>query len=321
MEVREERERFNSIPNVNHIFVHNSISGVDDFGLGLLLKNHQVKRMIASYVGGNAEFEKQYLAGELELELTPQGTLAERIRAGGAGIPAFFTHTGYGTLVHEGGLPIKYKKDGTVEIASGTRTEQTFNGISYIMEEAICGDFALVRAQKADELGNLVFNKSARNFNPTMCRAAKCTIVEVEEIVPIGTIDPAQVHIPSIYVHRIVQVKNNEKRIQLLKIKKSMSSNASTAAEKMRDRIVRRAVLEFQEGSHVNLGIGMPMLALNYIEGKNVMLQSENGVLGLGPYPNLDQVCQINFDECKLLCKFIYNTYELFLLTSRLILI
>lgn len=277
-----------------------SILGVDNFGLGLLLKNHQVKRMIVSYVGGNAEFEKQYLTGELELELTPQGTLAERIRAGGAGIPAFFTQTGYGTLVHEGGLPIKYNVDGTVEIASGTRHEQMFNGISYIMEEAICGDFALIKAQKADELGNLVFNKSARNFNPTMCRAAKCTIVEVEEIVPIGTIDPAQVHIPSIYVHRIVRAKNNEKRIQRLRMKNSdemmtMSTAAATGcassmAEKMRERIVRRAVLEFQDGSHVNLGIGMPMIVLNYIEGKNVMLQSENGILGLGPYPTKEQV-------------------------------
>lgn len=255
-----------------------------------MLKNRQVKRMIASYVGGNAEFEKQYLAGDLELELTPQGTLAERIRAGGAGIPAFFTHTGYGTLVHEGGLPIKYKRDGTVEIASGGRTKQTFNGISYIMEEAICGDFALVRAQKADVLGNLVFSKSARNFNPTMCRAAKCTIVEVEEIVPIGAIDPAQVHIPSIYVHRIVQVNSSERRMQRLKIKTAPNSGACSTADKMRDRIVRRAVLEFQDGSHINLGIGMPMLALNYINGRNVMLQSENGILGLGPYPNLDQV-------------------------------
>lgn len=252
--------------------------------------------MIASYVGGNTEFEKQYLAGELELELTPQGTLAERIRAGGAGIPAFFTHTGYGTLVHQGGLPIKYNKDGTVAIASEERTERTFNGVSCIMEEAICGDFALVRAQKADELGNLVFSKSARNFNPTMCRAAKCTIVEVEEIVPIGTIDPAQVHMPSIYVHRIVQVDCSVKRIQRLKIKNTIPTDGtSLKAEKMRERIVRRAVLEFQDGSHVNLGIGMPMLAMNYIDGKNVMLHSENGILGLGPYPSLDQVSRRYF--------------------------
>lgn len=268
------------------------VLGVDNFGLGLLLKNHQVRRMISSYVGENAEFEKQYLTGQLELELTPQGTLAERIRAGGSGIPAFFTPTAYGTLVHEGGSPIKYKEDGSVEIASGTRQEQMFNGMPYIMEEAIVGDFALVKAQKADESGNLLFSKSARNFNPTMCRAAKCTIVEVEEIVPVGSIDPEQVHIPSIYVHRIIQGGNYEKRIERLKMTTESSSAKaeSSAAAKMRERIVRRAALEFQDGSYVNLGIGMPMLASNYTEGKTVMLQSENGILGLGPFPTKDKV-------------------------------
>ncbi|XP_031631148.1 succinyl-CoA:3-ketoacid coenzyme A transferase 1, mitochondrial [Contarinia nasturtii] len=267
-------------------------AGVDNFGLGLLLKNQQVKRMISSYVGENAEFEKQYLTGKLELELTPQGTLAERIRAGGAGIPAFFTPTAYGTLVHEGGSPIKYKEDGTVEIASGTRQEQMFNGIDYIMEEAIVGDYALIKAQKADELGNLVFSKSARNFNPTMCRAAKCTIVEVEEIVPVGEIDPEHVHVPSIYVHRIIQGDNYEKRIERLKItsESNESETELSNAAKMRERIVKRAALEFEDGSYVNLGIGMPMLASNYIQDKDVMLQSENGILGLGPFPTKDQV-------------------------------
>lgn len=248
--------------------------------------------MISSYVGENAEFEKQYLTGQLELELTPQGTLAERIRAGGAGIPAFFTPTAYGTLVHEGGSPIKYKEDGSVEMASGKRQEQMFNGISYIMEEAIVGDFAFVKAQKADESGNLVFNKSARNFNPTMCRAAKCTIVEVEEIVPVGELDPEQVHIPSIFVHRIIKGGNYEKRIERLKVTSPSSGSTGelSAAAKMRERIVRRAALEFQDGSYVNLGIGMPMLASNYTQGKNVMLQSENGILGLGPFPTKEQV-------------------------------
>lgn len=160
------------------------------------------------------------------------------------------------------------------------------------MEEAICGDFALIKAQTADEAGNLVFSKSARNFNPAMCRAAKCTIVEVEEIVPVGSIDPEQVHVPSIYVHRIIRGSNYEKRIERLKVSKGPSKEAaaSSDAAKMRERIVRRAALEFQEGSYVNLGIGMPMLASNYIEGKNVMLQSENGILGLGPFPTKEQV-------------------------------
>lgn len=249
--------------------------------------------MISSYVGENAEFEQQYLSGELELELTPQGTLAERIRAGGAGIPAFFTPTAYGTLVHEGGAPIKYNEDGSIAIASGKRQEQLFEGIPYIMEEAIVGDYALVKAQKADEMGNLVFNKSARNFNPTMCRAAKCTIVEVEEIVPVGSLDPEHIHVPSIYVHRIIKGNSYEKRVERLKTQsnsKSSSVLGSTPAAKSRERIVRRAALEFKDGSYVNLGIGMPMLASNYIKDKNVMLQSENGILGLGPFPTKDQV-------------------------------
>lgn len=170
-----------------------------------------------------------------------------------------------------------------------------FNGIDYIMEEAIVGDYALIKAQKADELGNLVFSKSARNFNPTMCRAAKCTIVEVEEIVPVGEIDPEQVHVPSIFVHRIIQGSNYEKRIERLK---TTSASSETVAElspaaKMRERIVKRAALEFEDGSYVNLGIGMPMLASNYIQGKDVMLQSENGILGLGPFPTKDQVNNI----------------------------
>ena len=201
--------------------------------------------------------------------------------------------------MHEGGLPIKYNKDGSVKMMSKKRHEQEFNGIPYIMEEAICGDFALIKAQKADEAGNLVFNKSARNFNPPMCKAAKCTIVEVEEIVPIGAIDPAQVHVPGIYVHRIVQSNYNEKRILHLKMKKSDESvstapDTRSVTEKMSERIARRVVLELKDGSHVNLGIGMPTLALDYIDGKNVMFQSENEIHGLGPYPSTsEQVCQM----------------------------
>lgn len=268
-------------------------SGVDNFGLGILLKNHRIKRMISSYVGENAEFEKQFLSGKLELELTPQGTLAERIRAGGAGIPAFFTRTAYGTLVHEGGAPIKYNEDGSIAIPSPSRQEQEFNGISYILEEAITGDYAFIKAQKADELGNLVFNKSARNFNSPMCRAAKCTIVEVEEIVPIGSIDPDQIHVPNIFVDRIIKGTNYEKRIERLKVQSSSSKSSvvsSTPAAKLRERIAKRVAQEFEDGMFVNLGIGIPMLSSNYIDGKNVMIQSENGILGLGPFPTKDQV-------------------------------
>lgn len=272
-------------------------SGVDDFGLGLLLKKHRIRRMIASYVGENAEFERQYLSGELELELTPQGTLAERIRAGGAGIPAFYTPTAYGTLIQEGGAPIRYGEEGKVAESSSPRQEQSFNGIPYILEESITADYALIKARKADELGNLVFYKSARNFNPAMCRAAKCTIVEVEEIVPVGSIDPDHVHVPSIFVQRIIKGSNYEKRIERLKVTsptKSASVVGSTPAGKMRERIARRVAKEFEDGMFVNLGIGIPMLSSNYIGDKNVMLQSENGILGLGPFPAKDQVMNIN---------------------------
>lgn len=169
--------------------------GVDDFGLGVLLPNRQIKKIIASYVGENAEFERQMMAGELEVELTPQGTLAEKMRAGGAGIPAFFTATGVGTPVANG------------------KEVRSFNGRDYILEEAIVGDFAIIKAWKADRYGNLVFRKTARNFNPLAATAGKITVVEVEEIVEVGELDPDQIHTPGIYVNRVIQ-GSFEKRIE-----------------------------------------------------------------------------------------------------------
>ena len=170
-------------------------AGVDDFGLGLLLQTGQIKRMIASYVGENKHFEKQYLTGKLEVELTPQGTLAEKVRAGGAGIPAYYTPTAVGTVIEEGGFPIKYKDDGSgeVEIASKPRERRNFNGRDYIMEESITGDFSLVKAWKADTRGNLVFRRTALNFNADMAKAGKICVAEVEEIVPAGELDPDEV--------------------------------------------------------------------------------------------------------------------------------
>jgi 3-oxoacid CoA-transferase subunit A len=171
-------------------------AGVDGFGLGKLLETRQIKKMISSYVGENKEFERQYLAGELELEFTPQGTLAEKLRAGGAGIPAFFTRTGVGTMVAEG------------------KEARQFDGHTYIMERALVPDVSLVKAWKADTSGNLVFRLTARNFNPAAAMAGKVTIVEVEEIVPMGAIAPDDVHLPGIYVHRIVCHATPEKRIE-----------------------------------------------------------------------------------------------------------
>lgn len=268
-------------------------AGIDGFGLGKLLNSKQVKRMVSSYVGENAEFERQYLSGELEVELTPQGTLAERVRAGGAGIPAFFTATGYGTLIHEGGAPIKYNKDGKIDIASEPREERIFNGRHYIMETALTGEFSLIKGWKADRAGNVTFRKSARNFNVPMAKAGKTCVVEVEEIVETGTIPPEDVHLPSIYVQRVIRGEKYEKRIERLTLQpeKEVKDGKQSPAEQMRNRIIKRAAMEFSDGMYANLGIGMPMLASNYIPaGMEVHLQSENGILGLGGYPTKENV-------------------------------
>ena len=180
---------------VKGLTVISNNAGVDDFGLGQLLGTRQIAKMISSYVGENKEFERQYLAGELQLEFNPQGTLAERIRAGGAGIPAFFTATGVGTLVAEG------------------KEVRNFDGRQYVMETGLVADLSIVKAWKADERGNLVFRKTARNFNPMMATAGKVTVVEVEHIVPTGSLDPDQIHTPGIYVDRIV-LTQSEKRIE-----------------------------------------------------------------------------------------------------------
>ncbi|KFH68783.1 3-oxoacid CoA-transferase subunit B [Podila verticillata NRRL 6337] len=268
-------------------------AGVDDFGLGQLLRTKQIKRMISSYVGENKEFERQYLSGELEVELTPQGTLAERVRAGGAGIPAFFTPTAYGTEVQTGELAIKYDAEGKVLIRSKPREVREFNGRKYIMEEAITGDYSLVKAWKGDAYGNLVFKGSAMNFNPVMAKGSKNTIAEVEEIVPVGSLRPEDIHLPGIFVKRIIQGKSYEKRIERLTLTEDKpvgvignSTPEKDEAARRREKIVRRAAKEFKNGMYVNLGIGMPMLASNYLEkGVAVHLQSENGILGFGPFP------------------------------------
>ena len=181
---------------VRNLTCYSNNAGVDDFGIGLLLQQRQVRKMVASYVGENKLFETLLLSGEIEVELSPQGTLAERLRAGGAGIPAFFTPTGVGTLVAEG------------------KDVREFDGRSYVMERAITTDFAMVKAWRGDALGNLVFRRTARNFNPLVATAGRITIAEVEELVPVGAIDPDAVHLPGIYVKRIFQGQNYQKRIE-----------------------------------------------------------------------------------------------------------
>ncbi|WP_046728061.1 CoA transferase subunit A [Streptomyces humi] len=190
--------------------------GVDGIGLGILLDLGRIRRVTASYVGENKEFARQYLSGELEVELTPQGTLAERLRAGGSGIPAFYTPAGVGTPVAEGGLPWKYDQGGNVLVASPSKEVREFNGRRYVLEEGIVTDFSLVHARLGDTDGNLVFNKATMNFNPLAAMAGRICVAQVEELVEPGEIDPARVHLPGIYVQRIVhtgpQTKHIEKR-------------------------------------------------------------------------------------------------------------
>jgi 3-oxoacid CoA-transferase len=277
-------------PDIKGLTAVSNNAGVVGSGLALLLESKQVKKMIASYVGENKLFEQQYLKGEIELELTPQGTLAERCRAGGAGIPAFYTPAAVGTIVQTGELPLKHKADGSVEQFSYPKDVKVFNGKSYIMEEAIRGDYAFIKAYKADRLGNLQFRYAANNFNGAMARNARLTIVEAEHIVEPGEIEPMAVHVPGIYVDRIIQASSEKRMEKIVNAKDPEEAlkgvlGTDDAANK-RERIVRRAAKEFKNGMYANLGIGMPMLAPSFVdESVEVQLQSENGILGLGPYP------------------------------------
>src|SRR5207302_11115945 len=224
----------------------------------------------ASYVGENKEFERQVLSGELELELIPQGTLAERLRAGGAGIPGFYTRTGFGTKLTEG------------------KETKTFNGKEYVLEPGITAEVSFVKAWKGDKSGNLIYRMTSRNFNPMIASCGKICVAEVEELVEPGELDPDQIHTPGIFVDRIIQGEKYEKRIEFRTVQ---ASGSAQKANPTRDLLAKRAAQELRDGYYVNLGIGIPTLVANYIpEGMNVTLQSENGLLGIGPFPTEDKV-------------------------------
>ncbi|KAK8195208.1 succinyl-CoA:3-ketoacid-coenzyme A transferase [Phyllosticta capitalensis] len=270
-------------------------AGAGDYGLALLAKSGQVSRMILSYLGSNKQLEKEYLAGNIAIELCPQGSIAERLRAAGAGIPAFYTPTGVNTLVQKGGIPVRLGSGGKETLEPGTpRESRDFDGRTYVMERALKGDVAILRAWKVDEAGNCQFRYTTKTFAPLMAKAARVTIVEAENIVPVGDIHPDHVHLPSIFVDRIVPA-TAEKAIEVRKVKPSSNGDANGAPPKKseirRNRIAKRAAKELKPGFYVNLGVGIPTLAPSYLEpNSNVWIQSENGILGMGAYPTEEEV-------------------------------
>ncbi|CAG8196787.1 unnamed protein product [Penicillium salamii] len=265
--------------------VSNNAGAAGKGGLSTLSQNGQIDRLILSYLGNNKALEKKYLTGNIAIELCPQGTLAERLRAGGAGIPAFFTPTGAHTFIQEGKIAVRMDESGKVLESGKPRETREFNGKTYLMEEALTGDVAILRAWKADEAGNCVFRYTTKAFGPIMAKAATLTIVEAENIVPVGSIDPNDVDLPGIFVDRIVPA-TDDKHIENKKLRSNETTGSSDAGQTQRELIGRRAAKELKPGYYVNLGVGIPTLAPSFLpKDVKVWIQSENGILGMGDYP------------------------------------
>lgn len=279
--------------NVKDIKIVSNIAGIADWGIGLLLKGHQVSEMNASYVGENPTFEKQYLSGQICLNMIPQGTLAERCRMGSCGIAAAYVKAGVGTYVEMGGFPMRLGSDGkSILQVTRPRERRHFDGREYLLEEAIRVDYAMVKAFQADKKGNLRFRKTARNFNVDMAGGARFTLAEVEEIV--DEIPPDKIHFPGCFVDRVYKSPHVSRKIERLKFRepdangdaKKGKQGKEEEKDSRRLRIAFRAVKELEEGMYCNLGIGIPVIVANSVIGKvDVDLQSENGLVGMGPYP------------------------------------
>lgn len=279
---------------VQNIKLVSNIAGLPDWGIGLLLKGHQVVEMNASYVGENPVFEKQYLTGGIRLNMIPQGTLAERCRIGAAGIPAAYVKAGVGTYVETGGFPMRLGADGKSIIeVSKPRERRHFDGRDYLMEEGIKVDFSMIKAYQADKMGNLRFRKTARNFNPDMAGMGRITMVEAAEIV--DEIPPEKIHMPGCFIDRVYKSPKVSGKYERLRFRdvpadkgktKKPGKKGDDAKDAKRLRIAKRATKELKDGMYCNLGIGIPVTVANTVMGKvDVDLQGENGIVGMGPYP------------------------------------
>ncbi|CAG9327166.1 unnamed protein product [Blepharisma stoltei] len=260
--------------------------GAPGYGIDLLLESNQLKRVITSYLGSSTLIEDQYYQGVIELKLVPEGTLIERIRAGGSGIPGFWTRTGVGTVIEEGGFPLKYKPGGKgIQIISDGKERRLFDGQEHLFEESIRTDFSLVKAWKADTRGNLIYKNTAMNFNPEVAMCSKVTIAEVEEIVEEGELDPDQIHTPGIFVHRLIK---GEKYIKPFEYVYHPSSEDKTQVDNydLRARIAKRVIKELTDGMYVTLGLGIPSLIPDFLPPDlKIRIHSVSGALGVGPSP------------------------------------